>query len=326
MFYNRSVEEIIIVGSGPAGYTAGIYAARAGLNPLIIAGPLPGGQLTNTTEIENWPGDPEQLMGPALMERMKQHCSNLGVRLVSQSVQAVNFSKHPFTLQSDKEEFLAKSVILATGASPLMLDLADEQSYMGRGLSSCATCDGFFFKNQEVAVVGGGNVAVEDALFLSNLASKVFLIHRRDQLRAEKILQDKLFKAVDAGKVEIIWDSQMISYVGNETGITGATIQQNTHSSHKSNNKSEERKLDVAGIFIAIGHTPNSEFLGKEVEFSNGYVKLNNQLGANFTATSVAGVFAAGDIADHHYRQAITSAGMGCMAALDANNFLQGLA
>lgn len=314
------MEEIIIIGSGPAGYTAGIYAARAGLNPLIIAGPLPGGQLTNTTEVENWPGDPMQLMGPDLMERMRQHCSNLGVRLINQSIQEVSFSitapDNHLKLQSDQEEFATKTVILATGASPLMLGLADEQKYMGRGLSSCATCDGFFFKNQEVAVVGGGNVAVEDALFLSKIASKVFLVHRRSQLRAEKILQDKLFKAVAAGKIELLWDSQLVAYKGDDMGINGAIIR---------NKNNEENILDVSGIFIAIGHTPNSDFLGEEVELSNGYVKLNNQLGANFTATSAAGVFAAGDIADHHYRQAITSAGMGCMAALDANNFLQGL-
>ncbi len=316
MSYNMSVEDIIIVGSGPAGYTAGIYAARAGLNPLIIAGPLPGGQLTNTTEIENWPGDANQLMGPQLMERMKEHCSSLGVRLISQSIKDVDFSGTPFRLIGDEQEFTAKAVILATGASPQMLGLAGEDKYLGRGLSSCATCDGFFFKNQQVAVVGGGNVAVEDALFLAKMTSKVFLVHRRDALRAEKILQDKLFKAVEAGKVEILWDTQMTAYKGDDMGVNGAVIR------HKNG---EESELDVAGVFIAIGHLPNSEFLADKLELTNGYVKLHNHLGANFTATSVAGVFAAGDIADHHYRQAITSAGMGCMAALDANNFLQGV-
>ncbi len=319
MVYNVSVEEVIIIGSGPAGYTAGIYAARAGLNPLMIAGPLVGGQLTNTTEVDNWPGDPSGLMGPDLMERMKKHCENLGVRMLGQTITKVDFSAaatNSLKLHGDKDEFVSKTVILATGASPLMLDLPDEQQYMGRGLSSCATCDGFFFKNQEVAVVGGGNVAVEDALFLSKVASKVFLIHRRDKLRAEKLLQDKLFKAVDAGKIELIWDSQLTAYKGDDAGINGAVIR---------HNNGTESTLAVAGVFIAIGHSPNSAFLGDEVELDNGYVKLHNHLGANFTATSVPGVFAAGDITDHHYRQAITSAGMGCMAALDANQFLQGL-
>lgn len=310
------IEKVIILGSGPAGYSAGIYAARAGLNPLIIAGPMPGGQLTNTLDVDNWPGDASDLLGPDLMERMKEHCVKLGVRIVSDYISEVDFSSSPLKLNASEQVFNAHSVILATGASPRMLNLLGEEGYIGRGLSSCATCDGFFFKQQNVLVVGGGNVAVEDALFLSNVAKKVTMIHRRDKLRAEKLLQDNLFKAVDAGKIEIIWDSELVAYEGNDAGISGAVIQAKD---------SRRKTLEVAGIFIAIGHNPNSDFLQKQVVLDNGYVKLQNNLGPNFTATSVAGVFAAGDIADHHYRQAITSAGMGAMAALDANSFLQGL-
>ena len=308
------MEDLIIIGSGPAGYTAGIYGARAGLKPKIIAGPLPGGQLINTTEVENWPGDGDQLMGPALMERMKEHCVKLGVELITDSISKVDFSASPLKLTGAEGEYQSKSIILASGASPKMLGLAGEDDYLGKGVSSCATCDGFFFKDQEVLVVGGGNVAAEDALFLSRICKKVTLVHRRDQLRAEKILQDKLFAAAKDGNVELVWDSQLVAYKGDVQGINGAVIKDKS---------GKETNLDLAGIFIAIGHTPNSEFLTGQIEMNDGYVALKNNLGPNFTATSVPGVFAAGDIADHHYRQAITSAGMGCMAALDANSFLQ---
>ena len=310
------MEEVIIVGSGPAGYSAGIYAARAGLNPLIVSGPLPGGQLINTLEVENWPGGGSGLLGPDLMERMKKHCLDLEVRIETDSIQGVNFDSQPFKLDGENNTYMAKSVILATGASPRMLGLVDEDKYMGRGLSSCATCDGFFFKNQEVLVVGGGNVAAEDSLFLAKIAQKVHLIHRRDELRAEKMLRDRLFSLAEEGKINIIWDTQLIAYKGDDSGISGATLR------HKDG---EVKDIKAKGIFIAIGHDPNTGFLGDALRMTNGYINLKNNLGPNFTLTSVPGVFAAGDIADYHYRQAITSAGMGAMAALDANMFLQGI-
>lgn len=308
------MEDLIIIGSGPAGYTAAIYGARAGFNPVIISGLLPGGQLTNTTEVDNWPGDADNLMGPDLMERMKIHCQKLNCQLVSDNINKVSFSNSPLKLYGENTEYLAKTVILACGASPLMLGLEDENKYLGRGISSCATCDGFFFKGKQLAVVGGGNTAVEDAIFLSNIAARVKLIHRRDKLRADKVLQDRLFALEQTGKIEIIWNTELISYLGDEKGISGAII--------RNTRDAKELSIKIDGIFIAIGHRPNSDFLANEVELNNGYVKINGVFGPGFTTTSLARVFAAGDIVDYNYRQAITSAAMGCMAALDVRNFL----
>ena len=314
------MEDLIIVGSGPAGYTAGIYGARSGFNPVIITGIAPGGQLTTTTEVDNWPGDSNNLMGPELMERMKIHCEKLGCRIVSDSITKVSFTdsqstpSSPLKLYGSSDEYSAKAIILATGASPRMLGLENEGQYMGRGLSTCATCDGFFFKGKELAVIGGGNTAVEEAIFLSNIASKVTLIHRRDELRADKVLQDKLFKLEKEGKIAVLWNKDLIAYEGDDKGISGAVL--------RGTDDGKESTIKVAGIFVAIGHIPNSDFLGDALELNDGYVKIHGVLGPGFTATSVAGVFAGGDIADYYYRQAITSAGMGCMAALDARHFL----
>ena len=314
------MEDLIIVGSGPAGYTAGIYGARSGFNPVIITGIAPGGQLTTTTEVDNWPGDSNNLMGPELMERMKVHCEKLGCRIVSDSITKVSFAdsqstpSSPLKLYGSNDEYSSKAIILATGASPRMLGLENESQYMGRGLSTCATCDGFFFKGKELAVIGGGNTAVEEAIFLSNIASKVTLIHRRDELRADKVLQDKLFKLEKEGKIAVLWNKDLIAYAGDDKGISGAVLRGTVDG--------EESTIEVAGIFVAIGHIPNSDFLGDALELNDGYVKIHGVLGPGFTATSVAGVFAGGDIADYYYRQAITSAGMGCMAALDARHFL----
>ena len=329
------MEDLIIVGSGPAGYTAGIYGARSGFNPVIITGIAPGGQLTTTTEVDNWPGDSNNLMGPELMERMKVHCEKLGCRIVSDSITKVSFADSPdspnssnspnsqpsqsapstpLKLYGSSNEYSAKAIILATGASPRMLGLENESQYMGRGLSTCATCDGFFFKGKELAVIGGGNTAVEEAIFLSNIASKVTLIHRRDELRADKVLQDKLFKLEKEGKIAVLWNKDLIAYEGDDKGISGAVL--------RGTIDGEESTIKVAGIFVAIGHIPNSDFLGDALELNDGYVKIHGVMGPGFTATSVAGVFAGGDIADYYYRQAITSAGMGCMAALDARHFL----
>ena len=314
------MEDLIIVGSGPAGYTAGIYGARSGFNPVIITGIAPGGQLTTTTEVDNWPGDSNNLMGPELMERMKVHCEKLGCRIISDSITKVSFTdsqsttSSPLKLYGSNDEYSAKAIILATGASPRMLGLENESQYMGRGLSTCATCDGFFFKGKELAVIGGGNTAVEEAIFLSNIASKVTLIHRRDELRADKVLQDKLFKLEKEGKIAVLWNKDLIAYAGDDKGISGAVLRGTVDG--------EESTIEVAGIFVAIGHIPNSDFLGDALELNDGYVKIHGVLGPGFTATSVAGVFAGGDIADYYYRQAITSAGMGCMAALDARHFL----
>ncbi|MGM0449794.1 MAG: thioredoxin-disulfide reductase [Pseudomonadota bacterium] len=306
---------LIILGSGPAGYTAAVYASRANLNPTLITGIEVGGQLTTTTDVENWPGDIEGLQGPDLMERMKDHAQRFNTELVYDHINGADLSQRPFTLTGDSGTYTCDALIIATGASAMYLGLESEEKFMGQGVSACATCDGFFYRNQDVAVIGGGNTAVEEALYLSNIANNVTLVHRRDQLRAEKILQDKLF-AKD--NVHIIWDHTLEEVLGDATGVTGARLK-NKHSG-------ETRDLDVAGVFIAIGHKPNTDLFQGQMDMSGGYIRIRSGLEGMATETSVPGVFAAGDVADHVYRQAVTSAGFGCMAALDAEKYLDGLA
>jgi len=306
--------QLIILGSGPAGYTAAVYAARANLNPVVITGMVQGGQLTTTTDVDNWPGDVEGLQGPALMERMQQHAERFDSNIIFDHITKVDLSSRPFTLQGDSASYSCDALIIATGASAQYLGLDSEQAYMGKGVSACATCDGFFYRNKPVAVIGGGNTAVEEALYLSNICSHVTLVHRRDALRAEKILQGKLFDREKEGKVSFAWDHVLEEVLGDDMGVTGALI--------KNVKSDEQTKLEVDGVFIAIGHVPNSEIFQQQLEMRNGYVVVNTGLTGNATETSVAGVFAAGDIADQVYRQAVTSAGFGCMAALDAEKFL----
>ncbi|MFO7787349.1 MAG: thioredoxin-disulfide reductase [Halospina sp.] len=306
---------LIILGSGPAGYTAAVYASRANLNPTLITGIEVGGQLTTTTDVENWPGDIEGLQGPDLMERMKDHAQRFNTELVYDYINGADLSQRPFTLTGDSGTYTCDALIIATGASAMYLGLESEEKFMGQGVSACATCDGFFYRNQDVAVIGGGNTAVEEALYLSNIANSVTLVHRRDELRAEKILQDKLF-AKD--NVHIIWDHTLEEVLGDATGVTGARLK-NKHSG-------ETRDLDVAGVFIAIGHKPNTDLFEGQMDMSGGYIRIRSGLEGMATETSVPGVFAAGDVADHVYRQAVTSAGFGCMAALDAEKYLDGLA
>ena len=306
---------LIILGSGPAGYTAAVYASRANLNPTLITGIEVGGQLTTTTDVENWPGDIEGLQGPDLMERMKDHAQRFNTELVYDHIKGADLSQRPFTLTGDSGTYTCDALIIATGASAMYLGLESEETFMGQGVSACATCDGFFYRNQDVAVIGGGNTAVEEALYLSNIANNVTLVHRRDQLRAEKILQDKLF-AKD--NVSIIWDHTLDEVLGDATGVTGARLK-NKHSG-------ETRELNVAGVFIAIGHKPNTDLFEGQMDMSGGYIRIRSGLDGMATETSVPGVFAAGDVADHVYRQAVTSAGFGCMAALDAEKYLDGLA
>ena len=305
---------LIILGSGPAGYTAAVYAARANLDPVVITGMVQGGQLTTTTDVDNWPGDVEGLQGPALMERMKEHAERFDSKIIFDHINAVDLSQRPFSLTGDSAIFTCDALIIATGASAQYLGLESETAFMGKGVSACATCDGFFYRNKPVAVIGGGNTAVEEALYLANICSHVTLVHRRDSLRAEKILQKKLFEKVEEGKVTISWDHQLDEVLGDDMGVTGIAIK---HAS-----SGEMQKLDVDGVFIAIGHIPNSEIFTDQLEMKNGYVTVNTGITGNATATSVPGVFAAGDIADQVYRQAVTSAGFGCMAALDAEKFL----
>jgi thioredoxin reductase (NADPH) len=305
---------LIILGSGPAGYTAAVYAARANLKPVVITGMIQGGQLTTTTEVDNWPGDVEGLQGPALMERMRLHAERFDTQIVFDHIQKTDLSKAPFTLWGDSTVYTCDALIIATGASAQYLGLPSEQAFMGKGVSACATCDGFFYRNKPVAVVGGGNTAVEEALYLSNIASHVTLVHRRDFLRAEKIMQDKLFEKVKAGLITIEWNHTLDEVLGDDMGVTGLRIASALDGSHKS--------LKVDGVFIAIGHKPNSDIFEGQLELHNGYVVIHSGINGNATQTSVPGVFAAGDIADHIYRQAITSAGFGCMAALDAEKFL----
>jgi thioredoxin reductase (NADPH) len=305
---------LIILGSGPAGYTAAVYAARANLNPVVITGLIQGGQLTTTTDVDNWPGDVEGLQGPALMERMREHAERFDTQIIVDHINAVDLGKRPFTLTGDAGTYTCDALIIATGASAQYLGLESETAFMGKGVSACATCDGFFYRNKAVAVIGGGNTAVEEALYLSNICSHVTLVHRRDSLRAEKILQKKLLERVDAGKVSLAWDHTLDEVLGDASGVTGIAI--------RHTRSDEVRKLDVDGVFIAIGHVPNSEIFQGQLEMKNGYIVVNTGLGGNATQTSVPGVFAAGDIADQIYRQAVTSAGFGCMAALDAEKYL----
>ena len=305
---------LIILGSGPAGYTAAVYAARANLDPVLITGLIQGGQLTTTTDVDNWPGDVEGLQGPDLMERMKNHAERFDTQVIFDHVNAVELDQRPFKLSGDSATYSCDALIVATGASAQYLGLESEQAFMGKGVSACATCDGFFYRNKPVAVIGGGNTAVEEALYLSNICSHVSLVHRRDKLRAEKILQKKLFERVDEGKVTILWDHVLDEVTGDDMGVTGARIKRAT--------SGEATDLAVDGVFIAIGHVPNSEIFKDQLEMKNGYVVVSTGLGGMATQTSVQGVFAAGDIADQVYRQAVTSAGFGCMAALDAEKFL----
>jgi thioredoxin reductase (NADPH) len=305
---------LIILGSGPAGYTAAVYAARANLNPLVITGMVQGGQLTTTTDVDNWPGDVEGLQGPALMERMKAHAERFNTKIVFDHINKVELQQRPFKLHGDSGVFSCDALIIATGASAQYLGLESETAFMGKGVSACATCDGFFYRNKPVAVIGGGNTAVEEALYLSNIASHVTLVHRRDSLRAEKILQDKLFAKAANGNVTIIWDHTLNEVLGDNMGVTGIEIAGTKHG--------KTQQLTVDGVFIAIGHKPNSDIFEDQLAMKDGYLTIHSGTDGNATQTSLNGVFAAGDIADHVYRQAITSAGFGCMAALDAEKFL----
>ena len=303
--------KLIILGSGPAGYAASIYAARAGLDPIIIAGMQEGGQLTTTTDVENWPGDSDGLQGPESMERMKKHAQEFDVEIINDHINEVSLTQKPFTLKG-VNEYSCDSLIIATGASAMYLGLPSEKKYLGKGVSACATCDGFFYKDQDVAVIGGGNTAAEEALYLANICSKVYLVHRRDELRAEKILQDRIFKQEEAGKIEILWDTQLKEVCGDNMGVT----------SIKLNNKGSEISKEVMGVFIAIGHKPNTEIFDGQLDMDNGYIIIKSGLNGSVTSSSVEGVFAAGDVSDQIYRQAVTSAGFGCMAALDAEKYL----
>ena len=304
-------KKLIILGSGPAGYSASIYAARAGLNPALIAGSQEGGQLTTTTDVENWPGGIDDLQGPDLMEDMKKHALKFDVEMIADHIDSVDLSQKPFVLNGSGS-YTADALIISTGASAMYLDLPSEQEFLGRGVSACATCDGFFYKDQEVLVVGGGNTALEEALYLSRICSKVTLIHRRDELRGEKILQDRLFEQEAAGKVEILWSTELKEVLGDDAGVTGAIL----------NQKGKEIKKDFMGIFIAIGHKPNTDIFDGQLDMDNGYILIQSGTNGFVTKTSVDGVFAAGDVSDQIYRQAVTSAGFGCMAALDAEKFL----
>ena len=307
---------LIILGSGPAGYTAAVYAARANLNPVVITGIQPGGQLTTTTEVDNWPGDVEGLQGPDLMVRMQQHAERFNTQMVYDHINEVSVDEKPFRLKGDSGDYTCDALIIATGASARYLGLDSEEAYKGRGVSACATCDGFFYRNQDVAVIGGGNTAVEEALYLSNIARKVYLVHRRDSLRAEKILQDKLF---GRDNIETIWFHTLDEVLGDDSGVTGARLR-------ATDDSGSTRDLDVQGVFIAIGHQPNTQIFEGQLDMNNGYIRIHSGIEGNATATSVPGVFAAGDVADHIYRQAVTSAGAGCMAALDAERYLDDLA
>lgn len=308
---------LIILGSGPAGYSAAVYAARANLKPTLIAGLQLGGQLTTTTEVDNWPGDPEGLTGPVLMDRMQAHAERFGTELVYDHINEVDLNVRPFVLKGDMDEYTCDALIIATGATAQYLGLESEQKFMGQGVSACATCDGFFYKNQNVMVVGGGNTAVEEALYLSNIAEHVTLVHRRDSLRSEKILQDHLFAKEKEGKISIVWNHEVEEVLGENTGVTGVRL--------KSTKDDSKQEVQVQGLFIAIGHKPNTSMFEGQLNLRDGYIQVQSGTSGNATATSVAGVFAAGDVADSIYRQAITSAGSGCMAALDAEKYLDNL-
>ena len=303
--------KLIILGSGPAGYAASIYSARAGLNPIIIAGMQEGGQLTTTTDVENWPGDSDGLQGPELMDRMKEHAQQFDVEVVNDHINKVDLSQRPYKLIG-ASEYTCDALSITTGASAMYLGLPSEKEFLGKGVSACATCDGFFYKDQEVAVIGGGNTAAEEALYLSNICSKVYLVHRRDELRAEKILQDRIFKLEEEGKIEVMWNTQLSEVLGNEMGVSGIKL----------NNNGTEITKNVMGVFIAIGHKPNTDIFEGQLEMDNGYIIIKSGLNGSVTSSSVEGVFAAGDVSDQIYRQAVTSAGFGCMAALDAEKYL----
>jgi thioredoxin reductase (NADPH) len=305
---------LIIVGSGPAGYTAAIYAARAALTPVIITGVEVGGQMTTTTDVDNWPGDDKGVLGPELMERMRRHAERFGTTLIHNYVDRVDLKQRPFRLYCGRDEYSCEALIIATGASAKYLGLETEEAYKGRGVSACATCDGFFFRNQPVVVVGGGNTAVEEALYLSNIASRVTLVHRRNEFRAEQIMIDKLVERSKTGNIDILYDHVLEEVLGNDRGVTGVRLKHTKHGTH--------RKVDVQGVFIAIGHTPNTGVFEGQIEMEGGYIVTRTGQRGFATATSVEGVFAAGDVADPIYRQAVTSAGSGCMAALDAERFL----
>jgi len=306
--------KLIILGSGPTGYTSAVYAARAGLNPCVITGMEQGGQLTTTTDVENWPGDSDGLQGPELMERMLKHVESLNVEVIVDHIEKAELLNPPFKLQGNIKTYECDSLIIATGASAKYLGLPSEEAYLGKGVSACATCDGFFYKDKKVAVVGGGNTAAEESLYLSNLCSSVILIHRRDELRAEKILQERIFKKVEEGKIEILWDHIAEEVLGDSNKVSGLNL--------KNVKKDETSQLDLEGVFIAIGHNPNTDIFKDQLNMKDGYIQINSGLEGNATSTSVEGVFAAGDVSDHIYRQAITSAGLGCMAALDAEKYL----
>lgn len=307
---------VLIVGSGPAGYSAAVYAARANLNPVMVSGLEQGGQLMTTTDVDNWPGDHDGLQGPDLMERMKDHALRFNTEIINDHITSVDFSKRPFTLKGGETTYTADAVIISTGATAQYLGLDSEDAYKGRGVSACATCDGFFYRGQKVAVIGGGNTAVEEALYLSNIADHVTVVHRRDKFRSEKILSDQLMEKAKYGNVTIEWNHNLEEVLGDDMGVTGLKLRGNDGSS---------KVLDVHGVFIAIGHTPNTGIFEGQIEINNGYIKVQAGLEGNATQTSVEGVFAAGDVADHIYRQAVTSAGSGCMAALDAERFLDNL-
>jgi len=305
---------LIILGSGPAGYTAAVYAARANLNPVVITGMQAGGQLTTTTDVDNWPGDVDGVQGPELMQRMQQHAERFNTQVIFDHINETDLQNRPFRLKGDMGEYTCDALIICTGASAQYLGLESEEAFKGKGVSACATCDGFFYRGQKVAVIGGGNTAVEEALYLSNIAAEVTLIHRRDSLRSEKILQDKLFERAENGNINILWNHQLDEVLGDDMGVTGLRA--------KSTVDGSTQQLDLAGVFVAIGHKPNTELFEGQLTMKDGYLKIQSGTEGNATQTNIPGVFAAGDVCDHIYRQAITSAGFGCMAALDAERFL----
>ncbi|MGB0733163.1 MAG: thioredoxin-disulfide reductase [Pontibacterium sp.] len=308
---------LIILGSGPAGFTAAVYAARANLSPVVITGMQQGGQLTTTTDVDNWPGDVDGVQGPELMQRMQAHAERFNTEVLFDHINETDLKSRPMVLKGDMGTYTCDALIISTGASAQYLGLESEENFKGKGVSACATCDGFFYKNQKVAVIGGGNTAVEEALYLSNLASEVTLVHRRDSLRAEKILQDKLFERAENGNINIVWNHQLDEVLGDDMGVTGMRL--------KSTEDGSTQEIDAAGVFIAIGHKPNTDIFEGQLDMKDGYIKIHSGIEGNATQTSIEGVFAAGDVCDHIYRQAITSAGFGCMAALDAERFLDNL-
>ena len=309
--------KLIILGSGPAGYAAAVYAARANLQPVIITGMEQGGQLMTTTDVDNWPGDVEGLQGPELMDRMLKHVERFGTNVVNDHIESADITNRPFRLKGSASEYTCDALIIATGATAMYLGLPSEEKYKGKGVSACATCDGFFYKNKKVAVIGGGNTAAEEALYLSNIAEKVYLVHRRDQMRAEKILQDHIFQKQKEGKISIHWDHVVDEILGDESGVNGLKI--------KNAINSKETTIELYGVFIAIGHKPNTELFKNQLDMKNDYIKIKSGLNGDATATSIKGVFAVGDVSDQIYRQAITSAGAGCMGALDAEKYLDSL-